>query len=57
MVGREGFNAYALGKEFRDLIDCDAACRSVMVKYALESGAAARAQAEHMVPIDVDEAS
>ena len=55
VVDREGFNAYALDQEFKDLMDCDPGCRAVMVNYARESAAAAHAQAEHMVPIDVDE--
>ena len=55
VVDREGFNAYARGQEFRDLMDCDPGCRTVMVKYARESALAAVAQAEHMVPIDVDD--
>ena len=55
VVSREGFNAHARGQDFQDLMDCDHACRAVMLKYARESAAAAVAQAEHMVPIDVDE--
>ena len=55
VVDREGFNAHARGQEFKDLMDCDRGCRAVMLKYARESAAAAVAQAEHMVPIDVDE--
>ena len=55
VVDREGFNAHARGQEFKDLMDCDHGCRGVMLKYARESAAAAVAQAEHMVPIDVDE--
>ena len=55
VLDRRGFNEKALPKEFRDLIDCDPGYRAVMLKYARESAAAAHAQAEHMVPIDVDE--
>jgi len=55
VLDRRGFNEKALSKEFQDLMDCDAGCRAVMLKYARESAAAAVAQAEHhMAPIDVD---
>ena len=55
VLDRRGFNEKALSKEFQDLMDCDAGCRAVMLRYARESAADAVAQAEHhMAPIDVD---